>query len=294
MNQDWREKSRKTAMKTHTLTVLGSLVLGSLLLAAIATTSQAEEPQLKMYRVGDLVSKQVFQQPATWGVTTPDEWRSEYRASVESLERLKTLLSALCENQPAAVGVHQETLSLIVRHTPEGHIEIASLLAQLREEQPPTIQIHFRGIDTKKLEEINGEAELEAMSFLNNPSMTPEQTQELFRIAGGISEEHTVMLRSGRRTRWDFPNVPATIVARLGVAGTIQCRIDNISNDAGEEIPFVITPFEIQPGHSKVVRLYSEGTESFWVATPAMVSTPTASASTAAPNARTAQVPLTR
>lgn len=99
-----------------------------------------------VYRVADLVAYDTVRQGPPFGVCTMEEWQSEHKQTLDALEGLGDLLQTTFAADSASFATHAESLSLIIRHTSEGHGEIADLLEQLRQNDESQIELSFLAI----------------------------------------------------------------------------------------------------------------------------------------------------
>lgn len=124
------------------------VALSSALLCAPALCGEHSRPPttIRVYKVADLAAyDSVCRSTHRLGIDgcTIEEWQSEYKATLDALDRLGGLLETVVPGEHASVAVHPESLSLVVRHTAEGHSEIADLLEQLRQDDQPRIELIF-------------------------------------------------------------------------------------------------------------------------------------------------------
>lgn len=255
------------------LTVIAvSLVLGSY---AVADDDPQPENTVKIYHVGDLVSADAINAGTAFGQTTKGEWGAQYRETIEALQELQSLVCSVCTLKPAAVGTYKTSLSLVVRHTAEGHREVEELLNSLRADEAPCIKLECRALfspDQMRADKIPKEKQIDEERIFqlvySQLTVTPQEARELVEMQLGNSRVRTVHLKAGRRTSWGDFGRPCTAVGRvLPGQGVAQIRIDNISDDVTEVVPYHSQVFEIKTGDSAVFHHYCDGGTVIWLIT---------------------------
>ena len=258
--------------KLLTVTATAILVFGSY---AVADDDSQAQTTVKIYRVGDLVSADAIDAGNGFGQTTRKEWGAEYRETNEALRELQMLVCSMCTLKPAAVGTYKTSLSLVVRHTAAGHREIEDLLNSLRAEEAPCIKLECRALfspDQMRSGTIPNEKQIDEQRILqlvySQSTVTPQEARELVDMQLGGSKVQTVHLKAGRRTTWGDFGRPSTVVGRvLPGQGVARVRIDNISDDVTETVPYRSQVFEIKTGDSAVFHHYCDGGTVVWLIT---------------------------
>ena len=123
------------------------------------------------------------------------------------------MVKSLCSTKPAVVGSHQETLSLIVRSTAEGHGEIDKLLGALRNGNEPTIRLTFQPLgdpSESNLKSLQTLPEEEKQRFqellLGVRALTPDEAREVTDLHAKPAHPltaRTVRVVAGRKTSWN-------------------------------------------------------------------------------------------
>lgn len=253
------------------------LVVGSYALA----DDDPDPPQtVKVYRVGDLVSADAMNADTVAGRTTKEEWGAEYRETIEALQELQTLISSVCESKPAGIGIYRPSLSLVVRHTGEGHREIEELLSSLRAQEAPCIKLECRALfspDQLSADNLPKEHKIDEERVVqlvySQSTVTPQEARELADMGFGRPTVQTVYLKSGHRTSWGDYGRPCTAVGRvLPEQGVAQIRIDNITDDVTDYVPFASQLYEIKSGESAVFHHHCDGGTMIWLITATVLS----------------------
>jgi hypothetical protein len=241
--------------------------------AARADEPIAENTILKVYPVGDLVAVDAMN-GATGGKTTRDEWASEYPETIKALDELQTIVETMCVLKPVAVRSYKPSLSLIVRHSQDGHDEIDRLLRTLGEDNDFSIRMECRLLYSEILAELIDTEHVEAEqnrlhSLLSKTHLTKSETEELVSLLPSRPEyNHTVMLKSGDRTPWGPAGRPCTAMGRVDhVKKTVDIRIDYLSDDYAEATPFGTYIFSLAEGESTLFHHYCDGGTVMWLIT---------------------------
>jgi len=252
--------------------------------AAMSIFAQDSTPEtsLQIYKVGDLVSYNTVNQAAAWSRVSPKIWQAEHAETTESLERLASLVTSLCSTKPVVIGSYQETLSLVVRHTAEGHREIVELLQMLRTGNEPSIRMRCQPMgnsSSEHLRSLPAEKQERAEELVMQKILTPDEAREVMELVAPDPEfarlEETVQLVVGRKTSWGQSSLPATATARM-IPGQrlIQLRIDNVVDDLdefGDTLPVASQVFDIQEGSSAVWHQFCDGGTLVWLITPSII-----------------------
>ena len=263
-----------------------------LLYIAIATSTMClandhtEVPtSLKVYRIGNIASAAAMKATLS-SKSTNDEWTTEYIETIKALDETQEIITSLCQEKPVSVTVYAPLLSLIVRHTENGHMEIAELLDQLGAIHGPLIQMEITPVATESSEETKaGFAKLpsdeqQRYFILNGKSqLTKAETEELHRLTerglGSAALKETVLLKPGQRTPFELSAWPATAMARMNhEKGTIDIRVDAVSDDIGEIIPFTTKILSLAEGESGRFFHIADGGFSAWRVTAKEVPPP--------------------
>ena len=204
----------------------------------------AEMPTMvRVYHAGNLVSSEAIDSGNHFfGEATLEEWASQYPATIKALDELCEIVDTMCENKPIAIKSYAPSLSLIVRHTEDGHKEIAQLLHQLRDNDPPSIHLEFRALVVKNELQVaptdltEDEAQRFSSLLATKSRFTKAESAELLSFIPAQPVQYKVGLKSGRRTPWGDPNRPSTATGRVdSETRTADIRIDFISDDYFEE-----------------------------------------------------------
>lgn len=262
-----------------------SLVL--LVTPILASADEAAPPKsiLKVYRVGNIVSGAALRAHSS-GATTSEEWGSNYAETLRSLNDLGEIVEKMCSDESAAVSTYEPTLSLIVRHTKQGHNEISELLESLARSGDKKIRLQCRALfdlharrsefapkDIARIEEL-----------LVKRTLSSEEADELMSLASlnetsvgnGIKLEFKTDLEPGRRTAWGGVSLPCTAMGRVNSeANSIDLRIDFLADEYKEGIaPMGSQSFSLKDGESGVLPHHCDGDTIFWVVTAEVLSRP--------------------
>jgi hypothetical protein len=270
-----------------------NLMLRTTLLFAIAFPSvccAADSPTgetiLKVYPVGDLVSVGAVNR-SRGGKTTSDEWASEYPETLQALDELRSIVETVCSAKPVAVTTYAPSLSLIVRHSQDGHAEINQLLRTLGEDNQSSIQMECRALysGSDGLPKLRNPEDTEAWGrrleelMLSKRQITEAETTELLdSLSPEAGHKQPVALKSGRRTPWGPAGRPCTAMGRINHAKrTVEIRIDYISDDYAEATPFGSQVFSLAEGESALFNHYCDGGTTVWLITARIVTQETSS-----------------
>ncbi len=237
-----------------------------------ADDSATQVTTVKIYRVGDLVSADAINTRSSFGKTSNKEWESEYPATLNALAELQTVVETMCSPKPIAVKAYSPSLSLIVRHTPDGHDEVKQLLQTLREDDQVSVHLECRAVFSDpaelKAKELTEAEQKRLESLLSNTRFTKDETGELLAFIPKPIHKHTVVLRSGRRTPWGDAERPCTATGRVDSANNIaQIRIDFISDDYSDATPFGSQVLSLADGESAFFTHYCDGGTVVWLVT---------------------------
>lgn len=262
--------------------MLSRVLIGGAFWLALTTSLSAKdvtpETSIQIYRVGDLVSYNALHQAVAWSHISPEAWQSEHTETLEALERLTSLVESVCSTQPAAVESHRETLSLIVRHSSDGHREIDQLLTALRIGNEPSIRMTCQPICNPSgsyLESLPEEKRKRAEELLMRKTLSPDEAREAKEVLANpeyAPMEQTVQLVTGRKASWGQSGRPATATARI-VPGkrSIQLRVDYVVNDPGDTLPIQSQVFDIQDGFSAISHHFCDGGTVVWLISPSII-----------------------
>lgn len=239
---------------------------------AFGQSSQVPVTTIQTYRVGDLISKTAIEM-APMGKTTSKEWGAEYPQTLEALTELQGLVEAMCSQKPAAVKTYSPSLSLIVRHTAEGHEEVRELLQTLRQEVPVDLRLECRALysDVGELVKIkrNESEQVRLETLLAKTKFTKDEAAELLQfLPHGPLISHTVELRNGRRTSWGRNELPCTATGCVDrINSMAHVRIDFIADDLAESTPFGSQSLKLGNGESAIFNHYCDGGTIVWLVT---------------------------
>ena len=230
---------------------------------SLADDAPISDSVVRVYPVGDLVSI-----AATSGGTASGDWDAVAPETLKALDQLGSIVESMALQKPVTVRTYAPTLSLVVRHTPEGHKEIAHLLHSLGETDRCSIQVEFRPVDFEKLDALAEADESNSLSLLMKRQLTAEQTTELLELLGP-NEAHveSVTLKSGRRTSWGHAYLPRTVTGRVDHSTRrVALRIDFVTGD-GEAVPPVYgtESLALAAGESALFTHFYDGARMGWL-----------------------------
>ena len=267
-------------------------VLSSCALLMIAASPLlGEEPlpatSIQVYHVGDLVSFSALHETIQRQVS-PMEWQSQDTQTIQSLDRLASLVTTMCSTKLAKVEPYPETLSLVVRDTAEGHREIAQLLKQLRTGNEPSIQLTCQLIcepTGPHIQSLPEDKKIRAGELLMKKTLTRDEVREakeLLRVPGYETYDQTIKLVAGRKTSWGIPDRPATATAfAIPGARSIRLCLDYVVDDITDKIPVASQVFEMETGTSVISHHTCDGGTCVWLITPTLIEPAVAADSTA-------------
>lgn len=271
--------------------MLPRVLIACAILVIVATPLFAEDATPKtsihVYRVGDLVSYNSLPETVVRGMVrniSPKEWCSEHTETIESLDCLASLVRAMCGTKATTVESHRGTLSLVVRHTADGHQEIEQLLNELRMGNEPSIQVTYQLIISPKspcFQSLPQEKRKLATELLSKKVLTPDEAREardLLAIPEVELPEYLkldqtpLQLVAGRKAYWGIDEYPAAMTACI-VPGkhSIQLRVDYVADDIGDTIPVESQVFDIQDGFSTISLHTCDGATLAWLITPTII-----------------------
>jgi hypothetical protein len=181
---------------------------------------------IRVYRVAELVAAGAVNVPPPHAHAAAEGADVEQQ-TVAALNELATLVRSIAEMPHCRVQPHAPTLSLVVRHTEEGHKEIARLLEQLAQDDEPVIELTFRLVEASR--ELPEEQE-SLLKLVGKASLTADEAKQAEALcespAAGLGELR-VRAVNGRRTGFGPAGFPmaATAVCR-GSGSTVQLRLD--------------------------------------------------------------------
>jgi hypothetical protein len=256
-----------------------------------ASPSFADEPlpatSIQVYHVGDLVSVSALHE-SVQGQVSPTEWRSEHAETIQSLNRLASLMTALGSTKSAKVEAYPETLSLVARNTAEGHREIAELLNLLRSGNEPSIRLTCQPLcdpEGTHIQSLPEDKKKRLGELLTKKTLTADEVRELkehLREPGYEIYDQTIQLVAGRKASWGIPGRPAMATACV-VPGkqSIRLRLDYVVDDIADKVPVASQVFEIETGASVISYHTCDGGTTVWLITPTMIEPRIAGHSTA-------------
>ena len=241
------------------------------------------ETSIKVYRVADLVSENLFTLQLTSGNSTDDQQQDHRSETIDALSRLSDLIKTVCGETPVAVDSHVETLSLVVRHSADGHREVGELFEMLRQQSTPTISVEFTPLTGDNDAHHNALSE-EDRAYLEElyyrgvvaGSLTVEDAQNAkTRIQDPNLRQQTlkVKLLEGRKASWG-PFSMGAVTARIHPnSGSIQLRIDYITDEdrIGQSQPLHSQILEVPSGRSLVLLTYMADSSTLWLITPRLI-----------------------
>ncbi len=249
-----------------------------------AEDSPAEKIILKVYPVGDLVSAGAMKINMAGSKMTSKEWTSEYPETLQALEELQSLVETMCTQKPVAVKTYAPSLSLIVRHSQDGHNEIDQLLRTLGEGNNVTIHMECRLLDKERIEELMNSKGTEAdqtewaMLLLLKSQLSKVETTKILTNCSPIDAfNQTVKLKSGHRTTWGVPMGACTAMGRVNRSkNSVDIRIDFVVDDYySEGIPIGSRigsqTFSLTEGESALFRHDSVGGRAVWLITTKII-----------------------
>lgn len=249
------------------------VVLLSLSCVAFGQETQTSVTTIQAYRVGDLISTTAVEM-ASIGKTTSREWGTEYPETLQALTELQGIVEAMCSQKPVAVRAYSPSLSLIVRHTAEGHEEIRQLLQTLRQEEPVDLRLEFRALCSSTHELLKGQRkegeQKRLVALLEKKKFTKEEASELLQfLPEGPKISQTVELRNGKRASWGGDGIfSCTAMGRVDrVNSSAQFRIDFIADDLADSTPFGSQTLRLANGESAFFNYYCDGGAVVWLVT---------------------------
>ena len=237
---------------------------------------------VRVYHVGNLVSADAIDSGSHFfGKATLQEWTSQHPATIKALDELCEIVDTMSENKPSTIKSYAPSLSLIVRHTEVGHKEIAQLLQQLCDNDPPSIHLEFRALVVKNELQVaptdltDDEAQRFSSLLGTKLRFTKAESAEFLSFIPAQPAQYKVALKSGRRTPWGDPNRPSTVTGRVdSETRTADIRIDFISDDHFEEpIKWASAVFSLADGESAIFQHDFDSAVVTWLVT-AKLTTP--------------------
>lgn len=234
-------------------------------------TSQATTIQI--YRVGDLVSRKAVNTRFASGKISAKEWQSEYSQTLDALTELQGVVEVMCSHKPISVKAYSPSLSLIVRHTKDGHTEISQLLQALRKDAPIAMRLECRSLSAEFNSEGLSDAQKNRLEILlTKTSFTKDETAELLKLVPKPILKHNVALRAGHRTSWGDLGRPCTAMGRIDTSKNVaQIRIDYITDDITETTLFGSQVLSLADGESALFYHNCDGATIVWLVTADLV-----------------------
>ncbi|QEG41012.1 hypothetical protein [Roseimaritima ulvae] len=238
-----------------------------------ADDAPAESTILKVYPVGNIVAASAMKS-GMGGHTTLDEWGAPYPETMNALDELRGLVDTMCSQKPLAVAAYPPSLSLIVRHTKDGHEEIAQLLESLAEDKDAAIQVECRALYSQSPTELDHSERTEEQQktlheLLSKKRLTKTETTSLLALLPAEADnKFSLALVPGRRVAWGVPGRPCTAMGRINhKKGLAEVRLDFISDDYAESTPFGTQIVSLADGESAFFHHYCDGGTVVWLVT---------------------------
>lgn len=245
-----------------------------------ATEASVPKTFIRIYPVGNLISANTMN-PELSSVTTTKQWGAQYPQTMNGLDDLEDIVKTMCSDGPMTIKKFPPSLSLVVRHSAEGHEEVAALLKSLAEERGELIEMNCRMLyaDTppKSSNPDHTEADRERlMTLLHKKYLSSAETTELRELMPEQDSKyldslynHDVSLYAGSRTPWHVFGQSYTALGRIGKDGKqIELRIDYIADGFdGETFPCGSQVFSIAEGHSAIFNTQFDGSVLAWLVT---------------------------
>ena len=236
------------------------------------------QTSVKIYRVADLVAARAVRE-TTQKTVSLAEWNGEHSESIESLNDLVALIETIIPAEAGAVAAHADSLSLVIRHSPSGHDQIAGLLDQLRQAERPVVEltlIPLVGLEGSA-ERFSDEQANRLNEMLIKQVLNSDETQEMTKLLAASQQAQnpmtkpiTARLANGRKTvvpRFMMPFY--TTVVLMKDTDEIQLRIDNVADEAGpDKVLTQIQSFSVPAGHSVMFATQIDGSVMYWMAIP--------------------------
>jgi len=241
-----------------------------------AEDSLVEKTILKVYPVGDLVSAAAMKSNIAGSKISSEEWTSEYPETLQALEELRSLVETMCTHKPVAVKTYTPSLSLIVRHSQDGHDEIDQLLRTLSKGDNVTIHMECHFLNGKQIDELMNSKGTEAEKtewqlLLIKPELSKGETAKVLTNCPPVLNQ-TVKLKSGHRTTWGFPVGTCTAMGRVNrLKNSVDIRIDYIADNDSEGIPIGSQTYSLTEGESALFRNYFDSGTTVWLITTRII-----------------------
>ena len=235
---------------------------------------------LKVYPVGNLISARSMTSESS-GMTTKEQWNEQYSQTLQGLDELADIVETMCADSPMAISTFPQSLSLVVRHSEEGHAEIADLLKSLAGDHGESIQMSCRmlyaDVPPKSSNPDHTEADRERLiSLLSKKNLSAKQSAELKELMPGPDADeldssyvYNVTLNAGLRTPWSLFGQQYTAVGRVAPNGKqVELRVDYITDQGDEQtVPFGAQVLKLEAGRSAIFKTQFYGSTLVWLIT---------------------------
>ncbi|MEM7474807.1 MAG: hypothetical protein AAF483_07430 [Planctomycetota bacterium] len=216
---------------------------------------------VKVYPVGDLVAASTMMGPQRISHERGDTSAESKKALAELVEIITTMCS------PNAVMPYTATLSLVVRHTKEGHLEVQKLLDDLNEEDRPSILFEYQALNLEGSDLTEEEAARWEI-LAQGSALTKQQTAELLELAKGQPRDFRgeLVLKSGLQREWGIPTRPSKVIGRIGKQQNVMLRFDFQTGDDYANPPlFGSNSLDLSEGESGLFMRYFDGGGVLWL-----------------------------
>jgi hypothetical protein len=233
---------------------------------SLADDAPISDSVVRVYPVGDLVSV-----AATSGGKPGGDWETIAAETRQALAELGSIVESMLAQKPIAVRTYTPTLSLIVRHFPEGHEEIAHLLQSLGEADRCSIQVEFRPLNMQQADALPDAEESKAETLLMKHQLTTAQTTELLELLNpNDASVESVALKSGRRTSWGQAKNAPTAGQSGGDGGkrTLIATVYPTMKRAASQLPCCPHRYALRPVCSAPIACHSTWRRNTWAENP--------------------------
>lgn len=262
------------------------LFVALMVLAVVQPPVRGEEPAkpkttLHVYHVSDLVTDEAMMAAAGFRRVKVDDWHKILPETLDALSDLEETVEAMCEG--AVVKTYPRTLSLIVRHSTDGHQQVAELLAGLRsDDAPAAVRVEFQPLCLGPLDggglEVVEEAQAALGQAMARPKLSGEEAARLKKLfpvstenAGVGLRKYTVDISDGRRLSWGLQMRPATVMARLVADRDVAAlRIDAVVDGDDNVYQVATNTLALGDGESSIYQQHCGGESIYWLVTVKM------------------------
>ncbi|WLD10597.1 hypothetical protein [Planctellipticum variicoloris] len=237
-------------------------------------------PRIRVYNVADLVADEAVRAaPPALGHRHEESLNREHPETLASLEQLARLIETVVPSEQGAIVARPETLSLVVRRTPEEHAEIENLFEELRRDARPSLELtstmFTEGSQSDPKSQLAAEelVKLIHSQFSAGPGLSPadvERARELIGQTKAIAiSQPTLRLRSGVKSTLGTYPVSMSVTAVADPDGEhVRLRIDAPVNEAVEgKFPCQTMIAETRVGQSFLGILQFDGSGMFYLVT---------------------------